>query len=361
MSGRNPAEELISTRKNVFEIFVLTLVIALGVNLVSGSLSLIWSKSLYIQIVFSAVCISFGLAFLTGKILSSLTRVVSIEGVQLLDEKSNKIVEIERYRFSESSRDHMDSIFSENKAIKRLWESGSVAPSIRGEDGKYTRNVSQVHKLQREQLEYFILDSLSTHLTDYFNRNGLKGEAVITFGRRDIPAVLLDNRFLELFSRPMEDREGFRHHEAPSGPGAEVVYAMGSGGERFDRFDLTLPKGSRIQRNGQNILIVTPRFKMEISTEFEGYSTFIEPYFVEKYVGREWMGVGAYKISSLISVKFFPISIITPSGWGYYRWVDSFLSNIEKKISFRLFKEYIGWEIARTTMMMSNSKPSKGR
>jgi len=362
VSGRNPAEELISTRKGVIEVVIFALIIALGVNLLSASMEKIWSKNPYIPMTIGALCLLFGAIFLLVKILSSTIRNRYISGVQIMDSRTRRIVYVKRYRFSEKSKDHIDAICAENKAIKRMWEEGDLSPSKRDEFGNYSRNISSTHKLQKEEIEYFVLDQLSTHLTDYFNHRRDKLGGVITFGRRDIPAVLMDNRFLEMFSRPMEEREGFNHHGNEKARGetrGEIIYAMGSGGQRFERFDLTLPKGSTVFRKLGDIVIKTPRFEMKISTEFEGYGAVIEPYFAEKYLGVDWGEINSYKVGANISVKFNPLSIFTPSGWGYYQWVDSFLDSIEKKLSFRDFKKNIGWEVAYTASILANSEGAR--
>lgn len=107
---------------------------------------------------------------------------------------------------------------------------------------------------------------MNCHLSGYFVNNPNVDEHELTeIGRRDIPSVLLENHFLELFSKPMEEREAF----LPSGKGMsvrqnhKVVFASGKGGAIFDHFELNLPHGTTVSRiDPRSIQLKTDRFSM---------------------------------------------------------------------------------------------------
>ena len=143
--------------------------------------------------------------------------------------------------------------------------------------GNVRRATSPAAKLAQEALEYYVLSELSLHLSDHFDNNPrVSDEEIQRIGRRDIPSVLLDNRFLELFSKPMDEREAFtaRGNRVDSPPQGQVVYAMGEGGAIFDHFELILPAGAVVSRMSPvSVRVRTRRLSMQINVAFEGFST----------------------------------------------------------------------------------------
>ena len=105
---------------------------------------------------------------------------------------------------------------SENE-LKKMWDKGPVDKGLHydKDTGKVSCATGKGHQLIIEATEYYVLEKLSSHLTDYFNRPHFDEQELHTFARNDIPDVLLSNRFLELFSKPMEDRPLFSTEDSP--------------------------------------------------------------------------------------------------------------------------------------------------
>jgi hypothetical protein len=95
-----------------------------------------------------------------------------------------------------------------------------------------------------------------------------KKQTLSTYGRKDIPSVLLTNTFLELFSRPMAERPAFVGFGTDN---ENTVYAIGADGVIFEKFDLTLPKGSAVKRPEKNkIVIETKKVKILMVVRYDG-------------------------------------------------------------------------------------------
>ncbi len=150
-----------------------------------------------------------------------------------------------------------------------------------------------------------MLENLSTHLADYFNHPDFEDEKLHTFARTDIPDVLLSNRFLELFSKPMEDRALFSAENSTIPHSAEVVMATGKDGAFYSRFDLTLPKGARVSRSNSNTVVVrTDRFTLVIDVDFGGFGAVI-PYEYERHIlGLDPHECHTYQIRVSFSMSF---------------------------------------------------------
>lgn len=251
---------------------------------------------------------------------------------------------------------------AENKALARAWADGPLNGIAIGGNGKATKQVSVAMKLVEEATEYFVLSKLSLHLNSHFANNSAVDESeIVTVGRREIPAVLLENRFLELFSKPMEEREAFSTSRHKSPPLGRVVFATGSGGSIFDLFELELPRGAKVDRiNERSIVVRTHRFSLRIDVHFDGFLSVFPIDFDERYLGNGERRVDAYKISVELNVKFNLWSLFSATGWQYYQWLDSFVDQFSKSFAFEEFLDDIGWSTALTvSKLVQHGRPGR--
>ncbi len=89
---------------------------------------------------------------------------------------------------------------------------------------------------------------MSSHLSSYFNNN-VYNNNIIEYGRQDFPELLLNNRIIELISKPIEEREKLTDLKQrfeitrEDDEGKEIIESViSSDGVRFERFNLQLPK-----------------------------------------------------------------------------------------------------------------------
>ncbi|MFW9804930.1 MAG: hypothetical protein ACFFFC_19910, partial [Candidatus Thorarchaeota archaeon] len=96
--------------------------------------------------------------------------------------------------------------------------------------------------------------------------------------------------------------------------------------------------------------IDTERMHMEFSVAFGYRETDLPTDFRRVYLGLDQMTKSetyTLETSLEVAVSFKLRTFLLPrSGWGYYRWMDSFLSELDKKFSETAFFEKIGWEKA---------------
>lgn len=360
MEARGPVENVISTRGGVLEIAIVALVLSFGINIISNYVySLIGGRSIIIWLIFSA-CFIVCFLFIVAKVSSSYDKRIKISGVQFIKSADRRVVSVDGYDFSEKAAEQMGALFSEHKAIGRAWCESGLTVEFSRRDGKISRSIPAANKIQKEQVEYYVLNELSTHLTDYFNLSEVARDKIVEIGREDIPTVLMSNRFLDAFTRPMEDREGFyREENGDDGhrPSGIVVRAYGANGEMFDRFDLSLPKGAKVSRVGESIFVETDRFSMKITAEFEGFTAVPPHEFDELYIGFPYSEIDEYLVEVNVDVKFKLASIFKPSGWVYYKWVDSFIEHLEENMSFDRFLVRIQWDAAATVKRVFDNAP----
>jgi hypothetical protein len=344
-------ESLASARGYAAELIAVAVTIALGVNLLSSGLVPLIQASSSETTWAGALLILAGCVYLAWRTRPNLYRQVTGEAALVLRRNSEEFVPIDRYPVSEEIARYAGAIRAENKALYRI-----LFPYQDSTDKE--RKISQPdQQLMCELLEHYVIKALSLHLGSYFTENEVEQRSLLVLLRNDIPDVLLQNRVLELLSRPMEQRDAFS--EIKENPEGTIYYLIGAGGIIYERFELTLPPKSYIRRHGPaTIEIRTDRFTMRIETKFLGYMTNLPRGFIELYMKENHEDVVAFQALIDIRVQFTWGSLLTGRGWAYYRWIDTFLKVLMDNFDKNRFVDRIGWENALTiARVMHRPKP----
>src|SRR6266481_7796561 len=168
------------SRKNLVELIVIAILLSFGINLIAGQL-LGWlnekpSIILLIGILLCLVAIVYTLLSLFG----SRTKSHTYEAFLIDGPAKDNFTPVPGYELAEEVHNYLQGAFAENSALLRLWQ----------------EQPKEADRLLTEVIEYCILRTLSNHLEEYFHGKTFKKENLTTYGRVDIPSVLLSNRFL---------------------------------------------------------------------------------------------------------------------------------------------------------------------
>ena len=326
-------KDFLENRTSVFEIFLVAIMATLGINLITTSLYQINSYQNK-DVVFLWIGIFFlfsAIIYLTYKLLLKTKIKQTYEGFLLIDNKTKLPVDCDCYEYLEELNRNFRAAFSENKALEHIWKSKS--------DKRTDKD-----KLIIEATEYYLIDELSTHLTDYFNTKGLDKKQIIELSRNNIPDILLTNRFLELFSKPMEQRASFIKDLKGDKTHGRIVMSIGEGGTLYKEFDFVLPKDSKVSRQNNAIVINTKRFILTIKVIYFGYGNVLPKGFEKYYCGyRTYSETDNTKINVEIDVAFKINTIWSKGGWDYYEWIELFLQKVEENFSEEYFFKKINW------------------
>lgn len=337
-------EGIVVSRKNVIEIIVVAILLAFGVNLISGQIKGSWSFHVA----------SFGVLLLLGSILYLTTRLFrsenrTYEAFFIYNKEKNEIRPVPRYDFAESLHDYLHAAITEDLVIKTHWDREPL--------GEGPESV----KLVTEAIEYFVLSQLSTHLTDYFSDESFREKNLKVYERKDISDILFKNRFLDLFSRPMRDRLPFMEDSFDELENGEIECAYNPSGEIYEKFKLVLPKGSTVQKlEDYKVEIDTKKLKITITVRFEGFGATLPRGFNQYYLGIDDSSdiiEYAVGVDFQISTRF--LALWTLEGWKYHGWIDSFLEEIENNVSKDAFLDRIGWESVFTLLQWFDRKQAK--
>ncbi|MGW1715408.1 hypothetical protein [Streptomyces sp. NPDC002156] len=348
-------ERLQEAKWGVLEIVVLATALAFSIGVFS-SLSMEWLSNRTVAVA-SAACTLLCLVYIFMRHTRDRRLNADINSTFIID-GDHKMVPIPKYNASETVARHFEGAFAENPALRRQWEREPLESMRQRVNGQmHIRSVASA-KLIREVYEYAILEDVTTHLADYFNGYSGREEDLRTYERNDLPDVLLANRFLELFSRDMADRDAFRFDDDPP-DGGRVVMQTGPGGY-FHHFELTLPTGSTLRReDNSNLVISGPAFQMKISVQFRGTGSPMPFDYLAHYVGADPLSVHAFKVQIDIQVLVRRSFIFSGRRWSDHLWVDSLVDRLVERFSVERHLARINWPVVAATLHCLNIRDGR--
>ncbi|CAB5589185.1 Uncharacterised protein [Citrobacter youngae] len=361
MSNKTIAD-LLAFKTNLFEVLIIAIFLTLGVNFFSSGIAGYFNLSFPNLIFFGSLLIFIGLVVFLRNSHPIVSGKYDYEGVICIEKNTKELLEIEGYNFAEEVSGYIKALCAENNALHKIWTNESLGPSFSFAKNKAISGVRpKANDLLTEAMEYYVLDLLSMHLSGHFDNNPLFSEEnLVTLEREHIPDILLKNRYIDMFSRPMEEREKFIDYDSNPSNG-KVIYATGKDGAIFENFEMVLPKGSSIIREEDtSISIITKRFKLRFRPIFSGCNSVLPRRFTELYMGKTFNSISIFDAQLKISVDFSFRSLLTSKGWEYYWWLDSFLGELEESFSKNNFLSKISWhQNAAMNIIAENRRKSQ--
>lgn len=356
-------KNILNNKKNLIELVAAAIVIGLGVNFIASGIFEYFDFD-YKNLTFLLIGIFLtliGFIYYLNKFFGRKKFSKQIEGFFILDKKNKRIIDIDNYEYANKLASNLKYAFAEDKALKKTWNKIDF-------DNIFKKG-KKFLKIVNEASEYYLLEKLSTHLSVYFNNSKFNDDELIEYERNDIPDVLLNNRFLELFSKPMEQRESFISDEEIDGvfeykrkgkkKSVGKVVSSFRNGVMYSHFDLKLPKNSKLKRDSDNsISLITERFTINLKTIISGMNTYIPHEYEKHYLGLSYStDLPAFIATYEIEVHFHIRSLFKTNSWQYYEWVDSFINQIEIDISQEYyFNKKIEWNKTYPIIKMLKKK-----
>jgi len=331
-------------RRNLFEIIFITAVIGVGINFISNSVyEYFFHNGEPLQPLFIGLILLLASAFyFTLRFFRKQHQTYKFEGFIVFNKKDFLPVFCDGYKYSESLKMNFDAAFVENKAMNHIWFSE-----------KQSQN--EKNNIIIEATEYYLIDLLSTHLKDYFYTKEIDQSLIETISRNDIPSILLKNRFLELFSKPMNQREAFlkkiekNESEDSEIRGKILFMSLGRFGPLFKNFEFVLPTKSKVSKTDNVLFIDTPRFILSFQVNYQGFGTVLPRGFEKYYLGFEsYDEFDVNEIEVKVQFDFKPSSYFSLKGWNYYEWADDFVEKADQYFSAETYFNKIKWSTVYT-------------
>lgn len=350
--------EIKKQKENTINIVLYSVILGVIINIISNALGLILDIKPWIYLV-SGIGVSvllIGLTLIYN--IVKLNQTIKYNGAFIVDEKNdNDFITIPNYKISEDMADYLKSAFCENEAIKNIWQQGNFKTfDFIGvdKDKNLIAKTNESTNMLIELIEYCLLENLSTFIGDYFNLRHMN-ENVIKLDQNSVPDILLNNRFMKLFSENPRNRSAFVN-DSKTKDYEHIVVMTGKNGAVYRRFDLNIPKGSKVYRSNKNTIIIdTKLFTLTIKVLFGGFNTVIENSFYKYYIQKKNKAFSEYQFNIEIGVNYKLKSIFRIMDWKYYNWLDEYIERLEHYCSMDTFYKDINWEQNKTIIRILNT------
>lgn len=343
MAKKGFINEVLNEKGRMIQLLIIAIILSLGISFIGASLIklLDFSDKTNLYIGISILIIS--LIYFTINFSKKSSDKISIDAAIYIDRTKNKIVSFPDYYFTERIGENLKSAFLENTVLKKTWEKNPLSWKIKNKGSDHRKSM----ELVIQAVEYDILKILSEHLLVYFYYNPKPGKRLKTYKRKDIPEILFNNPFLELFSTPQEKREAF--WESTQKDSKEIRESLSSSispeGHKYEKFELTLPVKSKIEKPETGYFKILSRFiELNIKITSIGYSAKTPKLFTKYYLGvKNYDKVEKFGISIDIQYKLKKIAMLFNNSWLYEKWIDNFLLKLEHNYSLDLYLKRIDW------------------
>jgi len=371
---KNTLAEMLAGKKEFLRLVTLVTVLSFSVGVLASLVAastIVPTAVIYVVAILLTVI---ALLLLAADIRQKLSFEDCLEGVLFIDSEKNELIDVRGYELASDLSRTMAAVKAESRAIYSEWENDplvqrktkteSTSPSAavghaedEESDGKITyTSIVQVEveedhltkqkasNLLDEALQFVLLEELSTHLSTYFTNSD--SDQIVELSREHIPTFLLQNRVLNLLTTPIEQRDVFlkAYPRGKKRPDGVLCTLWGSDGSMYSRFDLNLPKDSKVSFLNRGALrIETKRLDLEISGRYTGTSAAVPRAFINHYMERSWDDVDCRKIQVKLRGRVKPLALLSGKGWEHYHWLDSFRTRLRKSVDLKSFQDEIHW------------------
>ena len=266
------------------------------------------------------------------------------------------LVPIDRYWLSEEMDRDLCSVFSENKAYKKLWTDAFMMPL--GSDGKkkYVSIIGNknIEEFVGELIEYIFIHWLSLKQSSYFS--GYCDDDLEVLTREKVSDYLLQNRVLEMISKPYNEREKFVSDKDTEDTNKGKICSLYSEDVIYYHLDLQLPKKSILNKENGKLVIKNRNYTLKFSHNFIGFNANLPRGFHKLYLGQNFEDIDVYKFEPELEIKLNPFFFLFWKDWKYLKWIDVVSEKFTDYFSFKAFVSKIGYETALTKTIMDANK-----
>lgn len=244
-----------------------------------------------------------------------------IYGLFIQQKKNDNPVRCEGYPFSEWLNICIQAIIAEKPLTKKLWED----------------NIFEKRKLIEEATEYYFIMLVLSHFNDYSE----KGKYELT--RLDVASLIRSNRFLDLFSMPMQDRKSFNDDDIESGVKFKCITDINNNiTALFEEFDYKFPYECKLQREGALVIFSTPFMILKFRISYNGSGAHLPIDFCKFYLGFKKNSGQRVNAAIQLSIKW-PI-LLLPKYWQNIDSIFSLKKYLHESFSSESFFNSFDWK-----------------
>lgn len=336
---------------DLYKNLLLVVLLSAGISLCANYLSTKYTTSTILLacgiICILLVMIAYIISFYKSKSYLIKTDCIFVTG------KDGLLIPINRYWLSEEMNRDLRSVFSENKVFRDLW---TKAFAIQTDSEKSKNKYIPIYKNKDligfvgELIEYIFIEWLSLQQSSYFN--GFDDNDLEILTREKISKYLLQNRILEMISKPYNEREQFADRNQKASPNKGKICSIYNGDTIYHHFDLQLPKKSSLYKENGQLIIKNRNYTLKFTHNFEGFNANLPHRFYELYLKQEFKDIDVYEFSPQLEIKLNPFFFLFWKDWKYMKWIDIISEKYSNYFSFKEFVNRIGYEVALTNKII---------
>lgn len=233
---------------------------------------------------------------------------------------------IERYPFGEWLNSCFKALFAEKPEMSEIW----MNPE---------NDQTEKSKLIEEATEYYFLSRFASWFHVSYSPQG-NGKI---FNRKELSHLRSDNRILDLFTQPMEERPIFANIQRIENKSDYCVHSesndlLGC----YDDFNFLLPEGSIIKKEDDWLIIDTSVYKLRFLASCDGCSCSLPIDFAKYYLG--FRKRTARSVDVQIEIRRKLNSFLFPKQRKLYKELKEFIDYFEEIISYQKFFDKQDWE-----------------
>ncbi|MBO7477139.1 MAG: hypothetical protein J6U04_04305 [Salinivirgaceae bacterium] len=340
-------------KQDLYKNTILVTLLSVGVSLCANYLSKLYESNVFL-IVSGIICIlivmiAYVVSFYNSKTYKIKTECVFVTG------KDGVLFPINRYWLNEEMYRDLRSVFSENKVYKDLWMKAFSKPIDSESKNKYVpiyKN-KEIVGFVGELIEYVFIEWLSLEQSSYFN--GFNDSDLKILTRDKVSKYLLQNRVLEMISRPYNEREKLTKDNQPDDEG-EVYSMYGDDDVIYNRFDLRLPKNSYLFKENGKLTIKNRNYTLKFTHNFNGFNANLPYGFHKLYLKHNFEDICVYEVSPELEIRLNPFFFLFWKDWKYMKWIDIVSEKFSEDFSFDAFIKRIGYESSLTGKIIDDNK-----
>lgn len=232
-----PLNNLKKQKITIWDNIIMVILLSFGISFIVDALTSMIENTSVMFLCLGLFCILFVIIIKILKFYTSRKHRIYTNSLFIVDNKA-QLGHVPRYFFNEEFVRILVSICNENKTFKECWkksfakEDNEPKEKYVSHDFVYIGKVSEeeiakyfkdekICKFVNELTEYVFIDWLSGKLESYFDDN-TKNIAVLH--RNDVADYVLDNRVLDIISRPFDEREKFIGNDIDANPPADIYH-----------------------------------------------------------------------------------------------------------------------------------------
>ncbi|MDR0912183.1 MAG: hypothetical protein LBM96_06240 [Methanobrevibacter sp.] len=328
----NPIKNIRNRTNDSILLIITVILLAFAVELLAFCLVVLTNENIIILVIIGLIFIVISIAIFYIFLFSNKPIQINLRGIISYEFKNDELIPIEiySYSFNEHFNEILNRSINNNKKYIQIFTNEEIKDIEESIEKNYKydpTNRNNEKNIINSILEYLIIEKLSIHLADYYTKNEIDTNKIITIKTNEYNEYILEKVIIEDYfntNSPINDNNS---------QDTEI-------NELLDYFEIKLSENSKIKRNQDNYLEIQNKiFNITIIPDYKGYIEYINPILTDYDHTKDQNPFYLIEIKLHILLKrYFLFN-------DNYEWLDSFLNEIYEFVSIEHLNKKLNPEL----------------